>query len=113
MMVEDGVSAFARTWSVMAWGRLARFGNGDASESLSRNHGGVPGAGVLLAHLREVGVDAVVDQYNIAPPDGWPMWVDREIRKADFIALVCTETYLRRVEGRDRAGVGVFCGKPS
>ena len=60
----------------------------------------------LADHLREVGVDAVVDQYNIAPPDGWPMWVDREIRKADFIALVCTETYLRRVEGREEPGRG-------
>jgi hypothetical protein len=60
----------------------------------------------LADRLREDGVDAVVDQYNTAPPDGWPMWMDREIRKADFIALVCTETYLRRVEGREEPGKG-------
>jgi hypothetical protein len=60
----------------------------------------------LADRLREDGVDAVVDQYNTAPPDGWPMWMDREIQKADFIALVCTETYLRRVEGREEPGKG-------
>ena len=63
----------------------------------------------LADRLREDGVDAVVDQYNTAPPDGWPMWMDREIRKADFIALVCTETYLRRVEGREEPGKGRVC----
>ena len=34
------------------------------------------------------------------------MWMDREIQKADFVALVCTETYLRRVEGREEPGKG-------
>jgi len=55
----------------------------------------------LADRLREYGVDAVVDQYDTAPPDGWPVWMAREIQKADFVALVCTETYLRRVEGRE------------
>jgi hypothetical protein len=34
------------------------------------------------------------------------MWMDREIQKADFVALVCTETYQRRVEGREEPGKG-------
>ena len=34
------------------------------------------------------------------------MWMDREIQKADFVAMVCTETYLRRVEGRELPGKG-------
>jgi hypothetical protein len=34
------------------------------------------------------------------------MWTDREIQKADFVALVCTATYLRRVEGREEPGNG-------
>ncbi len=34
------------------------------------------------------------------------MWTDREIQKADFVALVCTETYLRRVEGREEPSNG-------
>jgi hypothetical protein len=60
----------------------------------------------LADRLRDHGIDAVIDQYDAAPPDGWPMWMDREIQRADFIALVCTETYLRRVEGRESPGKG-------
>jgi hypothetical protein len=60
----------------------------------------------LSDRLREDGVDAVIDQYNTAPPEGWPIWADREMQKADCVALVCTETYLRRVEGREEASKG-------
>ena len=61
----------------------------------------------LADRLREeVGVDAVIDQYDTAPRAGWPMWTEAEIRRADFIALVCTETYLRRVEGQEEPGIG-------
>jgi DNA polymerase III delta prime subunit len=60
----------------------------------------------LADRLRQDGVDALVDQYNTAPPEGWPLWTDREIQKADFVALVCTENYLRRVEGRENLGKG-------
>ena len=61
---------------------------------------------VLANRLRHDGVDAVIDQFDAAPQHGWPMWVDREIQKADFVAMVCTETYLKRVEGRDAPGKG-------
>ena len=60
----------------------------------------------LADRLREGGIDAVLDQYDTAPPDGWPMWMDREIQKADFVVLVCTDTYRRRVEGRDEPAKG-------
>jgi hypothetical protein len=29
------------------------------------------------------------------------MWMERGIRTADFVMLVCTEAYLRRVERRE------------
>jgi hypothetical protein len=48
----------------------------------------------------------MIDQYDTAPPGQWPMSMDREIREADFVAMVCTETYLRRVEGPRVAGEG-------
>lgn len=60
----------------------------------------------LADRLRQDGIDALIDQYDPTPPNGWPMWMDREIQKADFIALVCTETYLKRVEGRESPGKG-------
>jgi DNA polymerase III delta prime subunit len=60
----------------------------------------------IADRLRQDGIDAVIDQYDTAPSAGWPMWMDREIQKADFVALVCTETYLKRVEGRELPGKG-------
>jgi TIR domain len=60
----------------------------------------------LANRLRQDGIDAMVDQYAPAPPQGWPRWMEREIQSADFVLLVCTETYLRRVEGREETGKG-------
>jgi len=60
----------------------------------------------LADRLRGDGVDAVIDQYNTAPSDGWPLWMDREIQKADFVCVVCTDTYLRRVERRELPSKG-------
>jgi phospholipase C len=60
----------------------------------------------LADQLRQDGIDALVDQYEPAPPDGWPIWMDLEIQKADFVLLVCTDVYLRRVEHREDPGKG-------
>lgn len=56
--------------------------------------------------LREYGVDAIIDQYSPAPPRGWPLWMDLEIQRATFVLLVCTGTYLCRVEHREEPGMG-------
>jgi hypothetical protein len=34
------------------------------------------------------------------------MWMDRELQKADFVVLVCTDIYQKRVEGRDEPPKG-------
>jgi hypothetical protein len=34
------------------------------------------------------------------------MWMEHQIRKADFVILVCTETYLQRAEHREKPGKG-------
>src|SRR5688500_18208470 len=57
--------------------------------------------------LRTEGVDAYIDQYAGAPSEGWPMWMEHQIRTAGFVLLVCTETYLRRVERRETPGRGL------
>ena len=56
--------------------------------------------------LRDDGVDAMIDQYEQSPPQGWPDWCERQIRESDFVLMVCTETYLRRVNGDEEPGVG-------
>jgi hypothetical protein len=49
----------------------------------------------------------VLDQYESSPPEGWPRWMDREIGKAQFVLMICTERYYRRVMGTEKPGVGL------
>jgi hypothetical protein len=60
----------------------------------------------LADRLRTDGIEARIDQYAPAPAEGWPMWMDGQIQSAEFVLLVCTETYLRRVERREEPGKG-------
>jgi hypothetical protein len=60
----------------------------------------------LASRLRREGVDARIDQYEPFPPEGWPAWCAKEIGKARFVLMVCTETYLRRVNGEEERGKG-------
>jgi hypothetical protein len=60
----------------------------------------------LANRLRTDGIDAEIDQYEPAPPEGWPTWCDRQIQKADYVLLVCSETYFWRVYGEEAPGVG-------
>jgi hypothetical protein len=54
--------------------------------------------------LRDDGIDANIDQYQTAPPEGWQLWMEKEIRDSKFVLLVCTETYLKRVMKEDAGG---------
>jgi hypothetical protein len=60
----------------------------------------------LADRLCDDGVDAMIDLYEPSPPQGWPAWCDAQIRQSDFVLMVCTETYLRRVDGDEEPGVG-------
>ena len=57
--------------------------------------------------LREDGIRCILDQYEVSPPEGWPRWMDRHIRDADFVLVICTEAYYRRVMGEEKAGIGL------
>lgn len=56
--------------------------------------------------LRADGIDSRIDQYSPWPSEGWPRWMERQIREADFVLMVCTETYRRRVTGEEEPGAG-------
>ena len=60
----------------------------------------------LSNQLRSDGINCVLDQYESSPPEGWPQWMDREIAKAQFVLMVCTEAYHRRVSGKEKPGIG-------
>jgi hypothetical protein len=57
--------------------------------------------------LREDGIDCELDQYEEAPPEGWPSWMAKQVRQAKYVLVVCTATYHRRVIGTERLGVGL------
>jgi tetratricopeptide (TPR) repeat protein len=60
----------------------------------------------LSDHLRADGIDCILDQYEDAPPEGFPRWMDRQIRAADYVLMICTPTYYRRVMGEEEPGKG-------
>src|SRR5471032_651174 len=61
----------------------------------------------LANRLRGDGIDAVLDQYETFPPVGWIQWMKRQVRDAQFVLVVCTETYRRRADGDEEPGVGL------
>jgi len=60
----------------------------------------------LSNHLRQDGLDCLIDQYEESPPEGWPRWMDNRIGEADFVLLICTQCYYDRVMDREQPGVG-------
>lgn len=60
----------------------------------------------LANKLRAQGVNCEIDKYQISPPEGWPLWMQKQIQKADFVIVICTQTYLRRCTGEEIAGKG-------
>ncbi len=61
----------------------------------------------ICDRLRADGIDAWIDQYEIPPPEGWPRWWVKRFEEADFVLVVCTETYERRFRGAEEPGRGL------
>jgi|GEM_PF-1257214 len=53
----------------------------------------------LAQRLRRDGIDAWIDRFEPAPPQGWPRWMQEQLERADFILVVCTPIYRQRFEG--------------
>lgn len=61
----------------------------------------------LSNRLRAEGIDAEIDQYEECPKEGWPLWMHTQIINATYVLVICTETYLKRVEKRESKGNGL------
>ena len=62
----------------------------------------------LARRLRRDGVNVVIDRDMLpgGPPDGWPLWSEAQVRNADVVLVVCTETYTRRYNGEEVPELG-------
>ena len=72
---------------------------------VSYGHGRQDDADRVLAladRLRSDGVDAILDQYEDAPAEGWPKWTERQIRESDFVLIICTKSYKDLLMGTPR-----------
>ena len=61
----------------------------------------------LSNQLRGDGIDCNIDQYESTPPEGWPKWMTEQITTSDFVLVVCTKVYHRRVTGQEKEGKGL------
>lgn len=58
--------------------------------------------------LMSQGVDVVLDQFEQFPAQGWANWMLDQIEESDYVLIVCTEIYNRRVRRKeDGRGKGV------
>jgi len=60
----------------------------------------------LAKRLRADGVDCIIDSYIQSPPEGWPKWMDRQLKDAQYVLIICTATYWRRVMDEEAPGKG-------
>ncbi len=60
----------------------------------------------LADRLRQDGIDAWIDRYEPNPSQGWPRWMQEQVEESRFVVLVCTETFKRRFDGKEKPGTG-------
>jgi len=61
----------------------------------------------LSNNLRDGGVDCHLDRYETFTQEGWPRWMSAQIDSANYVLVICTETYKRRATGEELPGVGL------
>jgi hypothetical protein len=59
----------------------------------------------LSSRLMENGIDVILDQWEIAPGDDVPKFMERAVNEADRVLMVCTESYVRKADD-GKGGVG-------
>lgn len=56
--------------------------------------------------LRSEGIDASIDLYEEAPSEGWPRWMENQIRESDFVLVLCSKSYHDKLYS-DTKGKGI------
>lgn len=61
---------------------------------------------VLADQLYGHGIVVKLDQYEESPPEGWPRWMNNQVKASDYTLVICSETYERRFQGEEEEGKG-------
>ena len=56
--------------------------------------------------LRSEGIDASIDLYEDAPKEGWPRWMENQIRWADYVLVIASKSYYDKAY-TDKKGKGI------
>lgn len=59
----------------------------------------------LATTLRNRGVDAVLDQWDLRPGDDLPHFMETELARCNYVVMVCTEKYVKKANAGE-GGVG-------
>jgi hypothetical protein len=59
----------------------------------------------LATELRNDGIDAKLDQWEIVPGDQMPHFMEKSVRENDYVLIICTPKYKTKSEDRI-GGVG-------
>lgn len=59
----------------------------------------------LAVRLRNNGVDAIIDQWELRPGDDLPHFMETNLASADYVVMVCTEKYVEKANA-GTGGVG-------
>lgn len=59
----------------------------------------------LATRLRNVGVDAALDQWDLGPGDDIPRFMERHLASADRVLMICIESYVKKADA-GTGGVG-------
>ena len=56
----------------------------------------------LASRLRNTGIDAAIDQWDLRPGDDLPHFMETNLASADYVLMVCTDNYVEKAN----SGVG-------
>ena len=59
----------------------------------------------FAATIRERGVDAILDQWELRPGDDLPHFMEMQLDQADYVLMICTEKYVEKAN-KGTGGVG-------
>lgn len=52
--------------------------------------------------LRSEGIDATIDLYEESPPEGWPRWMENQIREAEFVLVISSKSYYDKCYSKNK-----------